>query len=991
MTVKNKTKKLISSLFIVLILLPAVLFSFPKKGHALWGAGDVGTNPIGDASSGASAVSNASTAASSASELALKLKDVAIYVGEQLLKAAAKRVLAEMTKSIINWINDGFHGSPLFLENPQSFFNDIAKSELKTMVDMFGYDALRYPFGKQFALNAINSYKSQLATNAQYTLSTVMNSAQLSLYQNNFNYGGWNGFLINTQYPQNNYLGFQMLATEELARRVQGTAQNAAGKVQSLLQQGAGFLSPQTCPSNPEYNNGYNEFNRPSFDEAKYRQENPYPIDEGEKKQWETNRANAKAEWAKKNTCPGGLVNTTPGSIAKDQIASALNAPILQTALDGALGNSLSAIFDALINKFIGDGLNALASKVNPAPPTDDWSYNGITLGSPADSGTNSTWNTGPEQPIELRAFKNQISGYEIGTCSNLKDEDGNVAPPQEDMDKVLCSEKGGNWTKNPAGRDHISGDIDTTQEELKLIYNDVPITTDATGKITNDPDNFPGIYQMLGKIWPKAQKLDECIPGPDFGWQDRLDKEVERTKKEIIEKSSGFIGGGNVPASEVVMEELTSAVALFKDWVKNKIMSELDSSVLFMDAVSSVKTLSEEMDQLTSKRETRNRALVRLKAIEKGLSKITTQPVPGSTGEKTLVSLWKQYQAAKIDFSNTNTVEETRNKLSETIDIYDNLIDSMDPKNSTSCPAERIDKEWKNPGGAGSLAKNGETEQALFCDLPIVGGYSHGVFENPDDPAYPEIPLVNAREVWDYETITLESLGKAIGASFTIGGGLFSPLSLFEEAWYSINLSCDNIFNTSSLVYKGKLPGNIVGSSASVGPTLGNCTYSNGTVETNKTKKQCESETGTWGPLEPLGTCTKTIPNTNPVQTVSVPNTTKSGCAGINGTWKANSGETPTTPPLGVTNDLVITPANPSVGVGEKTDLLILNGTAPYLITNQQDKEVAKVEILASSPNFITITGLSVGKTSITVRDSSKPYSRAANVDITVFYPSYY
>ena len=138
MIVKNKTKKIISSLLIVLILLPSVLLSFPKKGYAIWGAGDVSEDPVVAGTSAASAVADEGILADEAAQLGLKLKDVAIAVGKELLKAVAKRLLAEMTKATVNWIHSGFHGTPLFLENPQSFFNDVAKSELKTIVNTYG-------------------------------------------------------------------------------------------------------------------------------------------------------------------------------------------------------------------------------------------------------------------------------------------------------------------------------------------------------------------------------------------------------------------------------------------------------------------------------------------------------------------------------------------------------------------------------------------------------------------------------------------------------------------------------------------------------------------------------------------------------------------------------------------------------------------------------------------------------------------------------------
>lgn len=392
---KNKTVKFISALLIIAMITPTVLFSRPRQANAIIGIGDTVYDAANHVESLFTAVSTAetavatgATAASSATTAAWTVKDWVLRMGEEFLKLAAKALLAKMTQATIDWINSDFHGSPLFLENPSSFFNDIAKSELKNIVNTFGYDSLLYPFGKQFALNAINSYKSRLADNAGYTLSKVMNGAELERYRNDFNFGGWNGFLINTQYPQNNYVGFQMIATEELARRIQGTSQSAADKVKTTLDQGMGFLSPQTCPSNKDYNNGTNEFQRPSFDSSSI----PYPCGEYDatdenqtaylqcKKDWDRTRDATKAKWEKTNTCPGGLVNTTPGSVAANQIFTAMGTPFLQTALDGALGNSIAAIFDALIMNFINKGLNALSSAVSGTPPVDNWSYDGNTL-----------------------------------------------------------------------------------------------------------------------------------------------------------------------------------------------------------------------------------------------------------------------------------------------------------------------------------------------------------------------------------------------------------------------------------------------------------------------------------------------------------------------------------------------------------------------------------------------------------------------------------
>ncbi len=255
-------KKLIATLILIFIIVPTILFSVPKKAHAQWAVFDAiveGNTTVGTGT---------------------QTLDWGQKVLQQVIMAIEKQFLEQLTKSVDNWINTGFNGNPLYLQNSGAFFTDIAKFEIKNIVDTYGYDPNRFPFGKNFALNAINAYKTQAADNAAYTLSNVINDPnQLQAYQNNFSAGGWNGFLVNTQYPQNNIIGFTTIVTQQEASQLAGTVQNAAQKVTSTLQQGLGFLSPKTCPSNinPNYNNLSNEFDPPSFDDAAYDDANPIP------------------------------------------------------------------------------------------------------------------------------------------------------------------------------------------------------------------------------------------------------------------------------------------------------------------------------------------------------------------------------------------------------------------------------------------------------------------------------------------------------------------------------------------------------------------------------------------------------------------------------------------------------------------------------------------------------------------------------------------
>ncbi len=376
MTAKNKTIKLISSVLIVSILLPSVLLSTPKKAQALLYVPVIDPTLIALTKAGVAVPSWLSQALldlispSTLLNTFTHLKEWAQKLLELALMAVAKAVLARLTQATINWINSGFHGAPLFLENPGSFFNDIAKSEIRRTVDLIGYDTFRYPFGRETALGIIYGYKNRLAYNAQYTLSRVINDPRLlAQYRNNFNYGGWNGLFINTQYPQNNFLGFQMMMQDNLASRLQGVFQAPAQKIQSLLQQGMGFLSPEICPTNKEYNNSLNPFVERSFKEPVRNQD--------ESSDAYNNRVqDAIRDYDKKNFCPGGLVATTPGSVVANQIMIAMGSPFRQEELNQALGGSLAAIFDALIMKLVDMGLNSLSSVVSSRPSPDNWSYN---------------------------------------------------------------------------------------------------------------------------------------------------------------------------------------------------------------------------------------------------------------------------------------------------------------------------------------------------------------------------------------------------------------------------------------------------------------------------------------------------------------------------------------------------------------------------------------------------------------------------------------
>ncbi|MFA6257130.1 MAG: hypothetical protein WCT29_02880 [Candidatus Paceibacterota bacterium] len=725
----KKFIKLISVILIIAVFMPSVaILSTPKRAEAQAAVAEVGPWAWISKALMSMGISQETITA------LIKGKEWAWKITEELAKAAAMKALQEMTKSTITWINQGYHGTPLFLENPQSFFQDIVKYEVKTAVDAYGYNELMYPFGRDFALNTINAYKSQIAENNAYTLSSVINDPiLLKNYQTDFNVGGWTGFLINTQYPQNNYIGFQMTATEDLARKIQTPVNNKLAEVQNTVSQGMGFLSPQMCQTNPSYNNDfYNQFNAPKYNESKfdktYLETHPYPEtggvptpeDENAVKTWELNRdlamAEDRGEWGKTNECPpngdgsSGLVNTTPGAVVANQIFQSVQTP---TTLKQMAVNSgtqiLSAVFDQLIGKLVDAGLNALASKTNPPPPQgEEWSYNGIKLGGSATvSGYNNgddIWST-PDEIVTVADFKTKVEA-----------------------------------------------EIKKTETEIKYMSNNVP-------------DSFgPGTMQVLAQLWPKAQTLDICQPGPDINWGNRFDSEMTINQTKF---------SGDSPEAASNSKELEYAASIFKDWVSTQTKYALPSSASYLGAIDDLPDLDQQATQVQNKLDEKSDVLTQLKLMKTKLETMTGEPAAGSEEERTLLSLWSQRKAILGQISNDISLGETSSERDIVLSKSQNLDQLL-----IRCKEERVAKGWDAQGGPGSKQSAGAvTEQVYFCEAPIVGGFSHKTFINTGTIAYPQIPLVNASNV-------------ANGGSSV-----------------DVTMNCGNIFSASILDYKGNLP----------------------------------------------------------------------------------------------------------------------------------------------------------------------------------------
>ncbi len=251
-------------------------------------------------------------------------------IGYQL----AKKQLSDITQKTLNWTAKGYDGDPLFVRNPSAFYQDISNKEVLQSAKLYGGqgNSTDYPFGKTFARSAVSATKAE--NNVEESLKSdlrqsLSGGSSLDEYSRDFSVGGWNGWLALTQKPQNNPLGFTMLAS-------QYTAEQSAEKIQNQkdeLNQNNGFLSQKRCvelyptPSNPTGAIGGAQ--------------GAYTTGNGACKTYET---------------------ITPGSVIAEQVVTALTSPIRQLELADGVNESLGGVFSRLLNQLGLQGLVGLSS-----------------------------------------------------------------------------------------------------------------------------------------------------------------------------------------------------------------------------------------------------------------------------------------------------------------------------------------------------------------------------------------------------------------------------------------------------------------------------------------------------------------------------------------------------------------------------------------------------------------------------------------------------
>ncbi len=476
----------------------------------------------------------------------------------------AKNQLKSITEKTVNWINSGFNGDPLFVRDQDSYFDSLGKETLRSFLGpIVDFDnASLYPYGRDFAKALIKDKttdpKNKLISNLNNSL---QNGSTTEDFAQDFNKGGWDGWFSLTQNPANNPLGFNILATQQVADEQNKKVENA----KSELAQNNGFLDQKKCveyaKGTPDTNATNNtpsatgdikvlskstgvgllnktiggksftlnmQYDAPSAGTITAelqnlgggREDSKTVMTIGQKGKvmfdvsfngllegsyhkvevsfstgatagiasfeiYLANSQNKKVSTGEKTQTQECLryETVTPGTIIQDQLKTQLQSPTRQLELADTVNESLDAVFGALMNQLINQGLSSLAT-FNPK----NSSNNG--LGGP---GSNKIYDA---------------SGNDISNIPGVDSATG----------KIITVGRGRGWTS--ADKFDITtalGDIMRIDPvtKKKYVYKKgiITIQKDYIEAVNNSLKVLPGILPAIGE-------LDYCIPGPNPTWQ---------------------------------------------------------------------------------------------------------------------------------------------------------------------------------------------------------------------------------------------------------------------------------------------------------------------------------------------------------------------------------------------------------------------------------------------------------------------------------------
>lgn len=382
----------------------------------------------------------------------------------------AKATLQKFTQSTVAWINSGFNGDPLYVRDPESFFNSIANAQLGSI--SLSIEKSGAPFARSLAQSLILSNLTDFNAAMKYNVDAYLGKERATQYNADFAVGGWDAWLLQTQFPQNNPVGASINVANEVNKQLAGTQKSVAQFAQDEIDQGSGFLGLKECVDPSDYTRG-DGYTPPTYTDpfdgmtpeefAALTMEERAEIENNAADSYIQYVAEQRDDYEKKHTCKRWETRT-PGKAITDQLNITLGSSTRQAELADELNESISTIFDSLISHFLTKGLDSLSGEVGGN--TTDYSSSGF-----GNYGSNSS---GGGQ-------------YGTGSWANQTNQSSSMFSIWKDIDQLIS------WQNT-----YI-----TTLEQEKNIYS----------------------TQLI----PRLYELDFCVPGPRADWETTAQEEVTK------------------------------------------------------------------------------------------------------------------------------------------------------------------------------------------------------------------------------------------------------------------------------------------------------------------------------------------------------------------------------------------------------------------------------------------------------------------------------
>lgn len=300
----------------------------------------------------------------------------------------AKNQLTSIARNTLNWVNSGFSGDPVYVQNVTLALQNVERSIVEPAIEELSYGA--FPWGNTFIQSRIErianrssyagdtSLLSRTASDlANYIKNDFKYNSELSeldnqriraesavrTFANDFSSGGWTGWLSMIINDNNNYLGYQSRASRVLQEKVE--EQQKA--LQTELEQNDGYYNQTECVKWQRYNEDGTPM-RP-VDTLQYGNiigDSPlYNLGQSKFGSFSLRSSGQDVFSDTKQSDYDVCVETkavTPGSNIKTRVDTTLGIPERQLEIADDINDVLNSVFSVLLSVLQNQGLTGLSS-----------------------------------------------------------------------------------------------------------------------------------------------------------------------------------------------------------------------------------------------------------------------------------------------------------------------------------------------------------------------------------------------------------------------------------------------------------------------------------------------------------------------------------------------------------------------------------------------------------------------------------------------------